>query len=162
VNNSLRDIQLAMDKNWPECAKSISISLFAMVRFQQHFKDLITRYVSKYNLQEADLSVLVTLRRSPQPYCLSPTELYKSMLFSSGGLTKVLKRLAELDLIERLENKQDKRSKLVQLSDEGRALAESLLPQLHQQQKALFAGLSEEENLQLESLLQKALTYHEQ
>ena len=157
MNNSLGEIELAMQENWPECKESMSLSLLGMVHLQQQFKNQFVNYVAGYDLQEADFSVLITLRRSPKPYCLSPTDLYKSMLFSSGGLTKVLGRLAASGLIERLENKQDKRSKLVKLNIKGKELVERMLPELHLQQKTLLARLSSEEVLQLENLLKKAL-----
>ena len=83
------------------------------------------------------------------------------MFFSSGGLTKVLVRLAEAGLIERLENPHDKRSKLVQLNQKGKQLVETIMPTIQQQGRQLLAGLSENESLQLESLLQKVLDHNE-
>ena len=94
------------------------------------------------------------------PMCLSPTDIYKSMLFSSGGLTKVLRRLVESGLIERVENINDKRSRLVKLNARGKQLVETLLPEVHVQQQSLLSGLSKAEVLQLERLLKKALAKH--
>ena len=161
MDNSLRNIKSDMYENWPEYAKTMSLSLLQMVNFQQLFKHEIQVFITRFGLQKADFGVLVTLRRSAKPYCLSPTELYKHMLFSSGGLTKVLTRLVDAGLIERLENEQDKRCKLVKLNYNGQQLIEEMMPQLHLQQKKLLEGLSEKEVLQLEGLLQKALDYHE-
>jgi len=160
VNNSLHEIENTMLKNWPECAQSMSSALLGMLYFHEKFKKVVTDYVGEYNLQEADFSVLVTLRRSPKPYCLSPTDIYKSMLFSSGGLTKVLRRLVESGLIERVENINDKRSRLVKLNARGKQLVETLLPEVHVQQQSLLSGLSKAEVLQLERLLKKALAKH--
>ena len=161
MKNSLREMELSMYENWPECAKSMSLALLKMVRIQELFKKQIENCVEAHQLQHADFSVLATLRRSPFPYCLSPTALYQSMLFSSGGLTKVLVRLVEAGLVERLENPDDKRSKLVKLNDNGKQLVERIMPQLHQNDKALLAGLTESEVLQLDGLLGKLLDHHE-
>jgi len=150
-----------MHQNWPECVDASSLTLLKVSRVQELFKNEIEACVTQYQLQHADFSVLATLRRSPQPYCLSPTDLYKSMFFSSGGLTKVLTRLAYAGLIERLENPQDKRSKLVKLNEKGKLLVETIIPELHKKDKALLKGLSKLEQTQLEALLQKALDHHE-
>ena len=161
MKNSLREIELAMHENWPECAITMSPTLLKMVRIQEMFKQQIESCVEANQLQHADFSVLATLRRSPAPYCLSPTVLYQSMLFSSGGLTKVLGRLVEAGLIERTENPDDKRSKLVKLNNNGKQLVENIMPQLHQQDKTLLAGLNNSETMQLDGLLEKLLNHHE-
>lgn len=161
MKNSLREIEISMHENWPECASTMSLALLKMTRIQEMFRNQIETCVEQYQLQHADFSVLATLRRSPVPYCLSPTDLYKSMFFSSGGLTKVLVRLVEARLIERLENPEDKRSKLVQLNAKGKQLVESIVPELHRQDRCLLKGLSAEERLQLDHLLGKVLNHHE-
>ena len=161
LKNNLREIELAMHQNWPECVDASSLTLLKITRVQELFKNEIETCVTQYQLQHADFSVLATLRRSAKPYCLSPTDLYKSMFFSSGGLTKVLRRLLEAGLIERLENPQDKRSKLVKLNEQGKQLVEKIMPELHKKDKALLKGLTKQEQTQLEALLQKTLDHHE-
>lgn len=161
VKNSMREIERAINENWPECIKTMSFSLLKMARINDFFTNEIETCVEQHQLQHADFSVLATLRRSPAPYCLSPTELYHSMFFSSGGLTKVLGRLVDAGLINRVDNPEDKRSKLVKLNKQGKTLVEKMMPQLHQQGKNLLQGLSEDETLQLETLLQKVLDHHE-
>ncbi|TEW56015.1 MarR family transcriptional regulator [Psychromonas sp. RZ22] len=162
MKNSLREIELAMRENWPECAETMSFALLKVTRVQELFKNEIESCVGQYDLQHADFSVLATLRRSPVPYCLSPTDLYKSMFFSSGGLTKVLVRLVDAGLIKRVENPDDKRSKLVQLNTKGKQLVEKIMTQLHQQDKSLLSGLTAVETMQLDTLLQKVLDHNEE
>jgi len=161
AKNSVREMQRQVHANWPECAETISFSLLKMTRINDLFKHEIERCVAQYQLQHADFSVLATLRRSPEPYCLTPTELYHSVFFSSGGLTKVLGRLADAGLIGRVDNPQDKRSKLVQLNTKGKHLVEIIMPELHKQSQSLLQALSAAETLQLEKLLQKVLDHHE-
>ena len=74
----------------------------------------------KYNINQSDLDVLASLYYiSDGSYTMSPTQLYDVMLFSSGGMTKLLKKLESRELIERVENKYDKRSKLVKITQKG-------------------------------------------
>ena len=161
MKNNLREIEQAMQQHWPECIDAASLTLLKITRLQELFKNEIEACVTEYQLQHADFSVLATLRRSPQPYCLSPTELYKSMFFSSGGLTKVLRRLEAAGVVERLENPLDKRSKLVKLNAQGKQLVEQIMPELHQKDNALLQGLNEAEQAQLNLLLQKVLDHQE-
>ena len=161
AKNSMREMQREVRENWPECADTISFSLLKMTRIHELFKHEIECCIEQYQLQQADFSVLATLRRNPEPYCLSPTALYRSMFFSSGGLTKILGRLADAGLIERIDNPEDKRSKLVQLNHKGKQLVETIMPELHKQSNSLLEVLSEDETLQLEGLLQKVLDHNE-
>ena len=154
-------MELAMHQNWPESADPLSLTLLKIARMQELFKSVIEVCASEYQLQHSDFSVLAALRRSPKPYCLSPTLLYKSMFFSSGGLTKVLTRLVSANLIERIDNPLDKRGKLVKLSKKGKLLVETILPKIHDKNKILLKGLSKEEQLTLENLLQQALDNYE-
>lgn len=79
-----------------------------------------------YSMTYSELDVMVSLKLSPDK-TLSPTDLYVNMLFSSGGMTKILKKLESKAYIRRLDNPHDKRSKLVQLTDAGSDLATTML-----------------------------------
>lgn len=111
----------------------------------------------EYKLQDADFGVLETLRRDSCSSCLSPTELSHAMLFSSGGLTKVLNRIEEAGLIIRIDNPADKRSKLVKLTEKGILLIDNVIEQLHASEKSKLAVLSKSEQQQLDALLEKFL-----
>ncbi|RTR40304.1 MarR family transcriptional regulator [Shewanella canadensis] len=150
-----------MADNWPECAKTAYPALLRLGRVSDIFQQTIHDFVGDYQLQKADFGVLCALRRNPAPHCLSPTELYQSMLFSSGGLTKVLSRLSQAGLIERYDNPEDKRSKLVQLTEKGKLLVEEVLPGLHQQEKRILEVLSADELAQLDTLMQRILDRYE-
>ena len=51
-----------------------------------------------------EFDVLATLLRSGPPYRLRPTELYRSLMISSGGLTDRLDRLQKAGLIRGAAN----------------------------------------------------------
>jgi len=51
--------------------------------------------------------VLATLRRSGEPYQLTPTDLFKSAMLSSGAMTNRLNKLEEAGLIEQLPDPND-------------------------------------------------------
>ncbi len=72
-----------------------------------------------YNIHYTDLDVLATIRRSGEPYELTPTQLMKSVLISSGAMTALLNRLTKLELIYRSQDPRDRRVKLVGLTENG-------------------------------------------
>ena len=157
MTNNINEILQAMDDNWPECADGVSPALLRLLQVSSLFHNQMEALVASYDLQRAEFSVLSTLRRSPAPYCLSPTVLYQSMIFSSGGLTKVLNRLSQAMLIDRIDNPEDKRSKLVQLTSKGKQLIETVMPELHQKERDGLSVLSAEELQQLDSMMQRVL-----
>ncbi len=63
--------------------------------------------------------MLATLRCAGAPHCLSPTELFSTLMVTSGTMTHRLKRLETREFIERVQNEQDARSTLVQLTGTG-------------------------------------------
>jgi len=77
-----------------------------------------------FDLSVWEFDMLATLRRSGAPYCLSPTELFSTLMVTSGTMTHRLKRLETRGWVARVPNAQDARSTLVQLTDAGLALIE--------------------------------------
>jgi len=68
-----------------------------------------------------------------------------------------LNRLSQAELIERIDNPEDKRSKLVQLTTTGKQLIETVMPQLHQKERNILSVLSADEQLQLDSFMKRIL-----
>lgn len=110
---------------------------------------------ARHGIDAGELDVLNTLRRSGAPYRLTPTELYRTLMISSGGLTDRLTRLEKAGLIRRLPGETDKRSLLVELTKAGRDKAEAAFREDMALEKQQIAGLSKAERKQLAELLRK-------
>lgn len=109
---------------------------------------------SKYQLSNSELDVLASLHSSVNSEnTLSPTKLYEGLLFSSGGMTKVLKKLEKKEYIVRLDNIEDKRSKLVQLTDEGAKVLKDSLHDVKEMEEKMFAHVNKEDIKSLSNLL---------
>ncbi|AZG36763.1 MULTISPECIES: MarR family winged helix-turn-helix transcriptional regulator [Shewanella] len=154
---SITSILTKTAENWPESNQNISPEILKIHRIHQHLQQNLTKVVERYGLQSADFSALETLRKEPPPHCLSATALSHSMLFSSGGLTKLLNRITNAGFIERVDNPQDKRGKLVQLTEKGKSLIGKVIVELHQQEQEKMAFLSKNEKTALNVLLNKIL-----
>lgn len=108
----------------------------------------------RHGITTTELDVLAVLYAA-QDHTLSPTHLYQRLLFSSGGMTKLLKKLEEKAYVERLENIADKRSMLVRLTASGTELMQQALQTALTHETACLAQLDETEREQFRELLEK-------
>jgi DNA-binding MarR family transcriptional regulator len=108
-----------------------------------------------HELDTGEFDVLATLLRSGPPYRLRPTELFRSLMISSGGLTDRLGRLERAALVRRTEPEGDARSLPVELTAEGRRRAEAAFRQDMAIEAELLRGLSRAEQQELAALLSR-------
>jgi DNA-binding MarR family transcriptional regulator len=109
----------------------------------------------RFGCDSGEFDVLATLRRAGAPYRLRPTELYESLMISSGGLTDRLARLESRGLIARRPSSEDKRSIAVELTRKGLDLVDAAFDADMRVEKELIAGLSQAERKSLAGLLAK-------
>lgn len=110
---------------------------------------------ASHGLDAGEFDVLSTLRRSGAPYALRPTELYRSLMISSGGLTDRLNRLVRSGMITRPPSPGDGRSLLVQLTDKGRTTVEAAFREDMAVEAGLLTALNDAERASLADLLRK-------
>ena len=112
-----------------------------------------------FSLNQSELDILATLYyMSDGSFTLSPTQLYDVMFFSSGGMTKILKKLEHKELIRRIDDKTDKRSKLVQLTQKGKNIVDKALKEVVSFEDTYFNKLNKEEQETMKNLLLKILS----
>jgi DNA-binding MarR family transcriptional regulator len=99
--------------------------------------------------------VLAALRRAGPPYRLTPTDLYSSLLKSSGAITNRIDRLEEAGLVQRHPDPEDRRGILVRLTPKGKDLVDRAVVAAIETYNADFAPLSAEESKVLATLLKK-------
>ncbi len=112
---------------------------------------------ARYGLGTGEFDVLATLSRAGPPYALRPTELFQSLMISSGGLTDRLRRLDERGLIVRDASDSDRRSLIVRLSPKGRELIEQAFAEDMRVEAEMLAPLDRRERKELARLLAKLL-----
>ncbi len=109
--------------------------------------------MAPHELSEAEYNVLAALRRSGSPYHLSPSEVSRSLLFTSGGLTPVLDRLESRGLVKREPDGEDRRKLKVRLTRAGLDLHAQALESHVEIAKQLTAVLTPQQAAQLNDLL---------
>ncbi|MFC9947064.1 MarR family winged helix-turn-helix transcriptional regulator [Streptomyces pratensis] len=98
-----------------------------------------------HDLDAAAFDVLATLRRSPAPHRLTPAELMRSAMVTSGAITQRLDRLEERELVMRTRRPEDGRSVHVSLTQTGRELIDRVLVDHVANQNRLLSGITDEE-----------------
>jgi DNA-binding MarR family transcriptional regulator len=126
-------------------------------RLTRHLERSIDETFQRHGLGVGGFDVLAALRRSGEPYRLSPTELYSSLLISSGAMTNRIDRLEELGLVERAPAPHDRRGVFVALTPKGKKTIDAAVTDHVVKEHALLSALDPKEQKQLADLLRKLL-----
>ncbi|GAA3827449.1 MULTISPECIES: MarR family winged helix-turn-helix transcriptional regulator [Brevibacterium] len=113
---------------------------------------------SEYGIEGWAFDVLSALRRSGEPYQLSPSTLLQETLVTSGTMTNRIDRLVTAGWVERLPDPDDRRGVLVRLTEAGRATVDSALADLLVKERDILAGLTPAGRRKLASLLRELST----
>jgi DNA-binding MarR family transcriptional regulator len=149
------DLLASLAREWPAVAARVHLAVPYLYRARDQLFDDVCERLAPYGLRPADVDVLAALRTRPPPRQLTPTVLYRSLLLSSGGLTKILTRLEREGLVERLANPADGRSHLVRLTERGAARLDEVVPVILAQEADFLAPLEAAERQELGRLLAK-------
>ena len=112
---------------------------------------------ARHGLDVPSFDVLAALRRAGEPYQLTPTELMRTALVTSGAITQRLDRLEEKGLITRERSEADGRAVVVTLTGAGRAALDDTLPDHLETERRLLAGLDADDQEALAGLLRRLL-----
>ncbi len=107
-----------------------------------------------HDVNGGEFDVLAALRRAGRPYRLTPTELSKALMVTSGGMTKRLAALDGRGLIRRERDPNDGRSTTVSLTGDGKRLVETILPEHVANEERLLSELSTKQRADLAGLLE--------
>ncbi|MGC1207119.1 MAG: MarR family transcriptional regulator [Ornithinimicrobium sp.] len=108
-------------------------------------------------LESWEFDVLAALRRSGEPYQLTPGELTRQTMVTSGTMTNRVDRLTARALVERAAAQADRRSMPVGLTAAGRDLVDKAIERLLERERELLSGLAAPEQFQLADLLRALL-----
>ncbi|KOV98735.1 MarR family transcriptional regulator [Streptomyces sp. NRRL B-1140] len=117
--------------------------------------DRMEKAYARFGISRGEFDVLATLRRSGEPYTLSPRQLSATLMLTTGGMTGRLDKLERAGLLRRSPDPHDRRGLRVTLTDKGlgvvdEAVAAGLAVQtealsaLDAERAALLAGLLRE------------------
>lgn len=124
-----------------------------LIRLEEVILRSINAVLQPFGLKYEEYAVLATLRVSGPPYHLTPTRLQKTLLFTSGGLSNLLKRLERDGLVHRSTDPKDGRRVLVTLTSKGKLLADEAMPKHANAERYLLRMFDAQECADLARLL---------
>lgn len=116
--------------------------LSRITRLARHLDRARREAFADHGLETSDFDVLSALRRSGDPYQLSPGQLVQQTLVTSGTMTHRVDRLVGKQLVDRLPDPDDRRGVLVRLTATGRTSVDGAFSALLLREQDLLADLS--------------------
>jgi DNA-binding MarR family transcriptional regulator len=113
--------------------------------------------LERFELPIWAFDVLGTLRRSGPPFTMTPTELMRSTMLSSGAMTNRVDRLEQLGLVSRTPDPLDRRSVPVSLTARGLEVVDAATGPRFDEAKDALEDMPQAERKLLAELLRKLL-----
>ena len=155
------DLSTAWKREYPGLDTSSFPPMVRLARLSVLIEGFQQQVLSPFGLSSGHYGVLAALRRAGPPYQLTPSKLYSRLQRSSGGMTKILKRLEEQGLVRRAPDPQDGRGSLVSLTDAGSAMQEQVFHAFLTATQELLEPLSETEVKDADGVLRQLLELFE-
>ena len=161
------DVEMAEDttdrvlSGWEETRPDFAVGALQVTARLSRIGPLLARrqeeVFDRFGLSRGEVGALSALRISGPPYRLSPTRLAKGLMLSSAGITSRIDRLERRGLVRRLDDPDDRRGVIIELTDDGRDVVDEAVAALAISDRQLLERLDPQEVEQLEGLLRKVL-----
>jgi DNA-binding MarR family transcriptional regulator len=117
----------------------------------------VEQVFERHGLRRGEFDVLAALRRSGDPYTLTPSALSATLMLSRAGMTNRLDRLEEAGLVLRRLDPTDRRSFQVTLTGHGRQVVDETMTEHTANETALLAALTPPQRAALDEALRVLL-----
>lgn len=142
-------------KQWSNERPKLDSSGFAVVGrillLGKLLESRVTQVLAPLSLSAFD--VLATLRRQGAPFSLTPTQLCRATLLTSGAMTSRLDRLEKAKLVQRSPDPEDRRGVRVALTDQGLELVDRAIETRFEEALDAVSQLPPEDRVALGDLL---------
>jgi DNA-binding MarR family transcriptional regulator len=112
---------------------------------------------SRFGLNRGEVGALSALRIAGPPHRLSPTRLGRGLMLSSAGVTSRIDRLERRGLVRRLQDPDDRRGVIVELTEQGLEVVDEAVAAITISDRQLLERLDPPEVALLASLLRKLI-----
>ena len=135
----------AVNATLPDVDQDIALLHLTLLHLGRLVESSIQSVIAPEGLEMSEHSVLTALWFAGPPYTMSPTQLSNVILQTTSGMSKTLRRIERLGLIERADDPRDGRARLVVLTEKGRETSERPLRQLVEQWTTQLQGVQSTE-----------------
>jgi DNA-binding MarR family transcriptional regulator len=122
-------------------------------RLERLIDEQMKAVCARFNLERWGFDVLASLRRAGKPHQLTPTQLYSSLMLTSGAMTNRVDRLQAAGLVERLHDPADRRGVLVSLTKDGLKLIDKAVTAHMEVEETMLASFSFKDREKFSELL---------
>jgi DNA-binding MarR family transcriptional regulator len=126
-------------------------------RLSRAMGDRVEKVYAPYGISRGEFDVLATLRRSGEPYTLSPRQLSGTLMLTTGGMTGRLDKLERAGLIRRSPDPHDRRGLQVTLTEKGLTTVDEAVGAGLAAETTALSTLNAEQADQLADLLRELL-----
>lgn len=119
------------------------------------WKTKLDQVFDGFGLSCIEFDILATIRRNDRE--ITPTELYQTLMLSSGAISTRVEQLVQRGLVQRVASEHDRRSCKVTLTEQGIELVDQALNAHVANVDGMLGVLTEQERKQLGKLLKKIL-----
>lgn len=139
-------------KRYPDLDPTSCESLLTLLYVSTDISEAFERFLSSRTISRSRFTVLMLLNRHPdQP--ANPADLAERAGVARATMTGLIDGLERDQLVLREPDPIDRRMMVVRLTDKGRSLLDSMLPDYFRRVSALMSHLSAEQRKSLVSLL---------
>jgi DNA-binding MarR family transcriptional regulator len=156
VQDHLDQIVAQWARAWPELDTEPIAVVGRVLRVARHLEREIERVLDEFDLGLSEFNLLAALRRSSPPR-VSPVELSRQLIISSGGVVKRIDRLEHEGLVKRLPHPTDGRGLLVELTPAGRRLFDRAMVAHLENERRLLMSVNGPDREQLAWILRDLL-----
>lgn len=150
--------------DWGRERPDLDVTAMGIVGRIMHLGALLeidaNKVLKPFDLRYTDFDVLATLRRGGKPYQLTPTQLRRAVLITSGAMTACLDRLEKAGYIKRRPDPDDRRGTMVRMTRKGKTLVDKAMVPRFEVAAEAVAALSAAEAKRLSALLKKLTIAH--
>lgn len=138
--------------------KADSLGVVGRIQFLGNkFEGNANKALKPFDLKYTDFDVIGTLRRSGDPFQLTPTQLCETVLITSGAMTAALDRLERAGFVRRVPDASDRRVRAAALTDAGVEISERAAAARFNEADKSVTGLNRNEQKELVRLLKKLI-----
>ena len=153
-----RDIAVSLKRERPDLDQTDYLYLLYVQRAGRILTAVFDRHCrARCGISGADMRVLFALRRAGPTYALRPTELSRSLLVTSGAITKQIDRLAAAGYVDRQPGPERSGGFLIHLTEQGFRVSDDILTSLADSSVISHTTLTADERNTVCQLVEKML-----
>jgi DNA-binding MarR family transcriptional regulator len=141
-------------EHWPEIDFDVETIVNRIAKVDRYVERACVDTLKELGVAKGELKVLLCVNRLGQ---VSPGEVAKHLLVSTGTMTNRLDKLQEAGLVKRLPDPEDRRGALIELTADGHSVLDRYVAVQAKRERELMSAMSKDDRVQLAGLLRRAL-----